>query len=100
LLAALDEEAGRQGRTVPVLLEVNASGEASKHGFAPGEVPGLAPHLNSLRHLRVRGLMTMAAAVDDSRACRPTFAALRGLRDRLRGELQPPHALEHLSMGM
>jgi pyridoxal phosphate enzyme (YggS family) len=100
LLAALEQEAARLGRTVPVLLEVNASGEASKHGFAPAEVPGLAVHLAGLRHLQVRGLMTMAAPLDDPEACRPTFAALRGLRDRLRGELGPPHALEHLSMGM
>jgi pyridoxal phosphate enzyme (YggS family) len=100
LLAALEEEAARLGRTVPALLEVNASGEASKHGFAPAEVPGLAAHLIGLRHLLVRGLMTMAAPLDDPQQCRPTFAALRGLRDRLRGELGPPHALEHLSMGM
>jgi PLP dependent protein len=100
LLAALEEEAARLGRTVPVLLEVNASGEASKHGFAPVEVPGLATHLVGLRHLQVRGLMTMAAPLDDPQQCRPTFAALRGLRDRLRGELGPRHSLEHLSMGM
>jgi PLP dependent protein len=100
LLAALEEEAGKQGRAVPVLLEVNASGEASKHGFAPAEVPGLAAHLTGLRHLQIGGLMTMAAPADDPGASRPTFAALRGLRDRLRGELGPPHTLEHLSMGM
>jgi pyridoxal phosphate enzyme (YggS family) len=100
LLAALEEEAARLGRTVPVLLEVNASGEASKHGFAPADVPGLAAPLAGLRHLQVRGLMTMAAPLDDPQQCRPTFAALRGLRDRLRGELGPPHSLEHLSMGM
>jgi pyridoxal phosphate enzyme (YggS family) len=100
LLAALEEEAARLGRTVPVLLEVNASGEASKHGFNPAEVPNLGAHLVSLRHLQVRGLMTMAAPLDDPQQCRPTFAALRGVRDRLRGELGPSHGLEHLSMGM
>jgi pyridoxal phosphate enzyme (YggS family) len=100
LLAALDEEAGKQGRTPAVLLEVNASGEASKHGFAPHDLPGVAARVSGVRHLQVRGLMTMAAPADDPRACRPTFAALRGLRDRLRGELPPPHTLEHLSMGM
>jgi PLP dependent protein len=100
LLTALEEEAARQGRTVPILLEVNASGEASKHGFAPEEVPGLVAHLAGLRHVRVRGLMTMAAPLDDPQDCRPTFATVRALRDRLRGEVGPPHALEHLSMGM
>src|SRR5205085_4615153 len=59
LLAALEEEAGRQGRAVAVLLEINASREPNKHGFAPEQVPALAPVLAALRHVSVRGLMTM-----------------------------------------
>jgi pyridoxal phosphate enzyme (YggS family) len=100
LLDALEAEAAKQRRIVPVLLEVNASREASKHGFAPEEVPGLAPQISRFRHVHVRGLMTMAAPEDDPEKCRPTFAALRGLRDRLRAGLRPPHTMEHLSMGM
>jgi pyridoxal phosphate enzyme (YggS family) len=100
LLQALEEEAGRRQTPIEVLLEVNASREASKHGFVPEEVPGLAPALAGLRHVRVGGLMTMAAYEEDPERCRPTFAALRGLRDRLRAELGPAHPLAHLSMGM
>ncbi len=100
LLAALDQEAGKAGLSRDVLLEVNASREANKHGFAPEELPGLLPALRELRHLRVRGLMTMAAYDEEPERCRPTFALLRGLRDRLATELGPPHQLEHLSMGM
>jgi uncharacterized pyridoxal phosphate-containing UPF0001 family protein len=44
--------------------------------------------------------MTMAAYEQEPEKCRPTFAALRQLRERLRAELPPPHRLEHLSMGM
>jgi pyridoxal phosphate enzyme (YggS family) len=99
LLQALDAEAARQNRRVPVLLEVNASGEASKQGFQPGDVPALVPILREIRNLEVRGLMTMAA-LQDAEACRPTFAALRDLRDQLRAELAGVHAVEHLSMGM
>jgi pyridoxal phosphate enzyme (YggS family) len=99
LLDALEQEAVRQGRVVPVLLEVNASGEASKHGFAPAEVLPLAPRLRQLQHVRVGGLMTMAAP-QEPEACRPTFRLLRELRDRLRAELPAPHAVDHLSMGM
>ena len=95
LLEALEQ----QGKPVSVLLEVNASGEASKHGFAPGDALPLVPLLNKLRHVRVGGLMTMAA-LQEPEACRPTFRALRALRDRLRGELAATHAVEHLSMGM
>lgn len=100
LLQAIEQQAGKHGRTLDVLLEVNASGEASKHGFAPIDVPGLAPAINSLRQVRVRGLMTMAAFEVEPEQTRPTFVALRQLRDRLQPELDGPHRLEHLSMGM
>jgi pyridoxal phosphate enzyme (YggS family) len=100
LLSAIEDEAARQGRTVDVLLQVNASREASKHGFDPEEVPALAPRIAGLRQVRVQGLMTMAAFEDDPQHCRPTFAALRQLRDRLRTELGASHPLPHLSIGM
>lgn len=100
LLQALEQEAARQPRTMPVLLEVNASGEASKHGFTPAELPALVPAISSLQHIHVRGLMTMAALEEDPEKCRPAFASLRQLRDGLGKQLSPPHLLEHLSMGM
>jgi pyridoxal phosphate enzyme (YggS family) len=92
LLRAVEDDLHRRGATLDVLLEVNASGEASKHGFAPAEVAALRPVMASLRHARVVGLMTMAAYEDDPQRCRPTFALLRKLRDEL--------GLHHLSMGM
>jgi pyridoxal phosphate enzyme (YggS family) len=98
LLAALEEACRQASRTLPVLVEVNASREASKHGFAPEEVPGLAARLAELQHVRVEGLMTMAAYEEDPQRTRPTFAALRELRDRLAAELGRP--LPQLSMGM
>src|SRR5262249_42303257 len=57
LLQALEQEAGKQGRRIAILLEVNASGEASKHGFDSSEVCGLVPILNDLKQVQVRGLM-------------------------------------------
>jgi len=98
LLEALETEAGRQGIAPRVLLEVNASGEASKHGFQPAEVPGLASRLHQLQHVQVCGLMTMAALLPDPQQCRPTFRTLRDLRDRLQDLAALP--LPHLSMGM
>jgi pyridoxal phosphate enzyme (YggS family) len=100
LLEALDQEAGKRGPAPEVLLEINASHEANKHGFAPEEVPELASRLAALKHVRVAGLMTMAAYEDDPERCRPTFAALRQLGDRLRAHVGPPHRLRDLSMGM
>jgi pyridoxal phosphate enzyme (YggS family) len=88
------------GSHLDVFLEVNASREANKHGFAPEEVAGLGPALLPLKHLRVVGLMTMAAYEEDPERCRPTFAAVHQLRDRLREAVGSVHPLHHLSMGM
>jgi pyridoxal phosphate enzyme (YggS family) len=100
LLQALDGAVGEREGPVPVLLEVNASREANKHGIAPEELPGLIDALSALRHISIRGLMTMAAYEEAPERCRTTFALVRELRDRLRGQLGPPHALDELSMGM
>jgi pyridoxal phosphate enzyme (YggS family) len=100
LLSALDEAGERRGRPVEVLLEVNCSGEASKHGFTPAEVPGLATTLRGVKGCRVLGLMTMAAPEDDPERCRPTFALLRRLGEELRREAGDLHPLTDLSMGM
>jgi pyridoxal phosphate enzyme (YggS family) len=97
LLQALEAQAEKP---VDVLLEVNATGEASKHGFRPDEVPGLADAIAGLRQVRVSGLMTMAALEEDPERCRPPFVLLRQLRDRLQAALGPEPRLEHLSMGM
>lgn len=100
LIHTLEVEAGKLGRRVPILLEVNASREEQKHGFKPEELPALIEELNKLRHLHVTGLMTMAALETDPEQCRPTFALLRRLRDELRPGLADVHDLRELSMGM
>ena len=98
LLQSIEKEAASQARSVLVLLEVNASSEASKQGFAPAEIADLLPVLRELRHVQVRGLMTMAA-LQEPEACRPTFATLRTLRDQLQADL-PNQRIDQLSMGM
>jgi PLP dependent protein len=98
VLDALDAFGASRGAAVPVLLEVNCSREASKGGFAPEAVPALGGSLAGRTGLRVEGLMTMAAPSDDPSACRPTFAELRAIRDRLRAATGL--SLPHLSMGM
>jgi pyridoxal phosphate enzyme (YggS family) len=95
LLEALEQ----QGREISVLLEINASGEVNKQGFGAFEVFSVAARLGQLRHVRVCGLMTMAA-LQDPEACRPTFRLLHNLRERLRDKVPRPHTIEHLSMGM
>jgi pyridoxal phosphate enzyme (YggS family) len=100
LLQTLDREATKKAKTVVVLLEVNASGEPQKHGFNPEQVPSAVGLLPSLTHVRVAGLMTMAALEDDPEHCRPTFAVIRDLANQLAGEVRPPHSMAQFSMGM
>jgi PLP dependent protein len=86
LAEALNEAAARQGRILPILLEVNVAQEASKSGLAPDDLLPVAAALRSLPALRPEGLMTVAPMVDDAEDVRPTFQRLRSLRDELRGD--------------
>lgn len=96
-------------RELPVLLECNVAGEASKYGYALQgwetrpevreafwrEVAAIL----ALPGLQVRGLMTMAPIVEDPEMARPVFASLRALRDAL-CEAFPAATWTQLSMGM
>jgi pyridoxal phosphate enzyme (YggS family) len=86
LCHSLDSESAARKLTVPALVEVNLSGEESKSGITPEQLPeflGLYPV--------VRGLMTMPPYADDPEASRPYFVRLR--------ELAEAHGLQELSMG-
>jgi len=100
LLQALDQEAERSGRSASVLLEVNVSQEPNKLGFKTEELPNHISEMCKLRHVTIRGMMTMAALTANSEQCRPTFRALRKLLERLRSQFQPAHPFDSLSMGM
>ena len=98
LAAQINRIAGELGVTANVLLEVNVSGEESKFGFAPENLPAALENLAPLPFLRIRGLMTMAPYSDNPEEARPFFAKLRELRNRLASQTGLP--LSELSMGM
>jgi pyridoxal phosphate enzyme (YggS family) len=98
LAAQINRIAGELGVTANVLLEVNVSGEESKFGFAPENLPAALENLAPLPFLRIRGLMTMAPYSDTPEEARPFFAKLRELRNRLASQTGLP--LSELSMGM
>jgi hypothetical protein len=83
---------------LPVYLQVNVSGEASKAGVSQEEAPRLVERLRESTQLECLGLMTMAPYSEDPENARPTFAGLRELRDRTAKELGTE--LPRLSMGM
>jgi pyridoxal phosphate enzyme (YggS family) len=95
----LSQEAQNAGQVMAVLLEVNISGEESKHGFTPEEARQTLPELARLPGIEVQGLMTMAPYVENPETVRPVFRELRRLRDELAANA-PKLALPQLSMGM
>ena len=86
LVHSLASESAAQRLTVPALIEVNLSGEPSKSGVAPEDVPALVA-----AYPDVRGLMTMPPAASDPEDSRPYFRRLR--------DLAAEHGLPDLSMG-
>lgn len=100
LAQEIDESAQKLDLRPQVLVEVNLSGEEAKHGFHRDELMNAWPTIVGFTRLRIEGLMTMAAYSDDPEQARPTFAALRALRDELRCLSPPGLSLPHLSMGM
>lgn len=95
---AVAARATAAGVTQDALLEINASGEASKHGFAPEEAEGALEALAGEKGLRVRGLM-MIAPQGSLALARAAFETLRDLRDRLHPTIAGA-TLTELSMGM
>jgi len=85
LVHSLDSESAARKLTVPALVEVNLSGEASKSGIEPDDLARF------LELYEARGLMTMPPETDDAEASRPYFTRLR--------ELAEAHGLRELSMG-
>jgi hypothetical protein len=100
LLHELEAQARARQITAEILLEVNASAEPNKNGFSPEALPALPGEIHKLEHVRVVGLMTMAAWHENPEHARPTFSLLRTLAEELGAELSSPHSCRTLSMGM
>jgi pyridoxal phosphate enzyme (YggS family) len=100
----LAEEIHRRGerlnRYMPVLLEVNVGGEASKSGFNPQTLLSEVEKLAALTHVQVRGLMTVPPPTVSPEAARPFYQELRYLRDRLIRKDVEGLDFSELSMGM
>ncbi|MFN8589534.1 MAG: YggS family pyridoxal phosphate-dependent enzyme [Candidatus Eisenbacteria bacterium] len=98
LATALARRCREAGRVMPVMIEVNVSGEASKFGVMPDALGPLLEQVAPLEGLELRGLMTVPEAVDQPDEARAAFARLRELRDAGAARLGRP--LPELSMGM
>ena len=105
LAQRLDRLLGEANKRLPVLLQLNVSGEASKSGFPAWDDPALAvvlPEIDEiirLPNLSICGLMTIPPFYDDPEGARPFFRRLHHLRDPLAAQF-PSAPWNELSMGM
>lgn len=98
LAEELNKCADKAGKTLPILLEINIVGEASKFGFTPVAVIEQLQKINALPRLTIHGLMTIAPWTPNPEKVRSVFQRLRQLKSACEEKLGAP--LPHLSMGM
>ncbi|WP_245809829.1 YggS family pyridoxal phosphate-dependent enzyme [Cohnella massiliensis] len=100
LAEEIDKRADALGIDVPCFLQVNVSGEESKHGIEPDKLEELVRGVSGFRRVKPVGLMTMAPHEDDPEHTRPVFRRLKQLRDELNEGSALREPLTELSMGM
>ena len=98
LAGELSKRAEQAARTVPILLEINIVGEASKFGYKPEQLLVELEELNALPRLEIHGLMTIPPYTPLPEKARPVFRRLKELKGQCEQVLGAP--LPHLSMGM
>ena len=100
LAEAISQEAVKQDRIVPVLIEVNVAQEESKFGVTTEETIALIEAAAKLPHISIRGLMTIAPFVEDPEENRPIFRKLKQLSVDIAAKNINNVTMSVLSMGM
>lgn len=100
LAQEIDRQAGKNDLVMPVLLQVNVSGETRKAGVSPEELPELFSFCDQLPNVSVRGLMTILPLAADRDQSFAWFTQTRNCLGRLRDIAKAPETLTELSMGM
>jgi pyridoxal phosphate enzyme (YggS family) len=98
LAREINKRCEQAAKKIPVLLEVNVAGEASKSGYQPEELLTELKELNKLPRIEIQGLMTVPPWAPEMEKVRPHFRRLRELKLQCEEILGAP--LPHLSMGM
>jgi len=100
LAEEIDAEADRIDRRIPILLEVNATGEANKHGVAVAAATHLAEQIDSLKNIELRGLMAMGPLTENAAAVRNCFQRVRELFDEILSQRTCGPEFREMSLGM
>ena len=99
LAKEIQKQAEKNNRILEVLVQVNTSGEETKHGFSPEAIKGAVSEIIQLDRIKLRGLMTIGPNTEDKAKSRSAFRVLRFLRDELKNGF-PNQDWRYLSMGM
>ncbi len=100
LAEEIDTYAGKLGKKVPVLMQINASEEASKYGVAVGASVHLGEQIDSMPNVQLIGLMTMGALDVPAEKNRAVFARTREIFEEMKWHKIGGDKFRHLSMGM
>ncbi len=100
LAEELNRAAEQQRKAMPILLQLNLSGEPTKFGASEEEIFRMAEQISRMPALAVAGLMTLPPYFENPEDARPYFIHLREMRERLRRENISGLAMHELSMGM
>jgi pyridoxal phosphate enzyme (YggS family) len=100
LIDELARQSAALSQTVPILIQLNISGETTKHGFGPSDLAAVLERLHGHPYLKPSGLMTMAPLSGNPEIVRPVFRRLRELFDRYRTAPDLTESWRYLSMGM
>ncbi len=100
LAEKLNQRLAQENKILNVLIQVNTSGEESKFGIAPEGAIELIREVANLKHLQIKGLMTIGIFSSEAEKVRKCFQLLRSIKDEVVGLSIPNVSMEELSMGM
>ena len=101
LAEEIEKRSANIGKTMDILIQVNAAEEESKFGVSVSDVDGLIESiLQNCPHIRIKGLMTIGPFVDDDEEIRRVFKEVSEIFDRYKGEERENLDFQYLSMGM
>ena len=100
LARAINNACGKEGKIMPVLIEINSGEEDQKAGVLPSEAVQLVREMSELSHIKIMGLMTMGPFTGDPEHARPYFQKTKSIFEEIKALAIPGVEMEFLSMGM
>jgi len=100
LAQEIEKIAARIDKQIPVLVQVNISGETTKSGIKPDDVIDFVESVTQYPHIRVKGLMTIGPLTEDEQLIRTCFRRMKKLFDEICKRDIPHVEMQYLSMGM